>query len=155
MSVFGQRNKLLARGTASVFGWRMRRCAFAVVLWSAWFVWAGSILFLSSLTPKELPEVAFVLSDKVLHFVAFATGGWLASNAWRATGRPRGAFAIFLASVVLVAGFGAFDEASQMLTPGRTGGDLYDWIADFLGAIAGAIIAARTHGHLDRLVTRR
>jgi VanZ family protein len=133
----------------------MRQPAFAIVLWSAWLVWAAGILFASSLTPEELPAAAFVLSDKVLHFAAFTVGGWLAANAWRASGRPRSRRGVFLAAVALTAAFAAFDEASQLLTPGRHGGDLYDWIADFLGAIAGAIIADRTHGHLDRILARR
>jgi VanZ family protein len=42
----------------------------------------------------------------------------------------------------------------QTFTPGRTGGDLYDWIADFLGGIAGALLTLPTHARLARLITR-
>ena len=59
-----------------------------------------------------------------------------------------------LLAILLVAAFGAFDEAFQTFTPGRTGGDLYDWIADFLGAIAGALLTLVTHARLERFVTR-
>lgn len=33
---------------------------------------------------------------------------------------------------------GIIDEYHQTFTPGRTGNDLGDWIADILGSIAGA-----------------
>ena len=36
--------------------------------------------------------------------------------------------------------FGALDELWQEFTPGRSGGDLYDWIADALGATVGAAL---------------
>jgi VanZ family protein len=54
----------------------------------------------------------------------------------------------------LVAAFGVIDETWQTSTPGRMGGDPYDWIADFLGAIAGALLTLRTHARLERLITR-
>ena len=57
-------------------------------------------------------------------------------------------------AIAAVAAFGAFDETRQLLTPGRTGGDLYDWIADFLGAVAGALSTLTTHVRLERLVPR-
>lgn len=130
-----------------------RRLA-ATLLWTALLCWAAGVLWLSSLTPSELPRAAFLVWDKFNHFAAFAIGGWLAAGALR-TSRPDGSPAVAaVVAVVLVAGFGAFDEFRQLSTPGRTGGDLHDWIADFLGASAGAIIARFTHGHLDRFITR-
>jgi VanZ family protein len=61
---------------------------------------------------------------------------------------------VILTAIVLVAAFGVIDETWQTSTPGRMGGDLYDWIADFLGAIAGALLTLRTHARLERLITR-
>ena len=118
----------------------MTRTRLAGLLWVAWLSWAGAILWLSSLTPKELPEAAFLFWDKMNHFLAYAVGGWLAAAALRAS-RPRTPVArVLLAAVLLIAAFGILDEAFQTLTPGRTGGDVDDWVADVLGAAAGAAL---------------
>jgi VanZ family protein len=97
----------------------MSRPAKARLLWGALILWACVILFVSSLTPQELPEAAFLFWDKVNHFVAYAAGGWLAASALRASG-------------------------PQTLTPGRSGGDVDDWVADVLGASAGALLTLPT-----------
>ena len=82
--------------------------------------------------------------DKINHFLAFALGGWLAAAALR-TSRPSLSTAgALVAAVLLIAAFGILDETIQEFTPGRTGGDLYDWIADVLGASAGALLTLPT-----------
>lgn len=132
----------------------MSRRFISLALWSVLACWAGGILWLSSLTPRELPEAAFLVSDKLNHFIAFAVGGWLAASALRVS-RPQAAVASsVLLAIFLVSAFGAFDESLQQFTPGRTGGDLYDWIADFLGAIAGALLTLTTHARLERFLAR-
>ncbi|MBX7432035.1 VanZ family protein [Mycobacterium sp. Y57] len=130
----------------------MPRRTLAGVLWFALTCWAGGILWLSSLTPKELPELAFLVSDKINHVIAFAVGGWLAASALLVS-RPLAAIVggIVLA-VIIIAAFGALDESLQTFTPGRTGGDIYDWIADVLGALIGALLSLATHRRLDRLL---
>ncbi|MBJ7258026.1 MAG: VanZ family protein [Chthoniobacterales bacterium] len=133
----------------------MPRPAFAFLLWTGLACWAGGILWLSSLTPGELPDAAFLVSDKINHFAAFAAGGWLAAGALRASSPRAGAVRQVLLAIALLAAFGALDEAMQTFTPGRTGGDLYDWIADFLGAASGALLNLATHGRIERLLTRR
>jgi hypothetical protein len=137
-----------------VFRNAVSRRLLSVFLWSAVAVWVGTILWLSSLSPRDLPETAFLFSDKFNHFVAFAAGGWLTSSALRLTFPSAPVANRLLLAVLLLAAFGAFDEALQTFTPGRTGGDLYDWIADFLGAIAGALLTLVTHARLERFVTR-
>ena len=133
----------------------MPRRFLSLGLWLAVAGWAGGILWLSSLTPDELPRSAFLTWDKFNHFIAFTLGGWLTASALRLS-RPRAAQAAsILLAIAAVAAFGAFDESRQLLTPGRTGGDLYDWIADFLGAIVGALLTLITHARLERFVTRR
>ena len=120
------------------------------LFWFALLCWAGGILWLSSLTPQELPDAAFIAWDKINHFLAYAVGGWLAAGAVRLS-RPLAPVAgrIVLA-VVLVAAFGIVDETLQALTPGRTGGDIGDWIADVLGAGAGAMASIPTQRRLHR-----
>lgn len=115
----------------------------SALLWAALLCWACVILWLSSLSPQELPEGAFVFWDKINHFVAYAVGGWLAASALR-TSRPRtDGTTVLIVAVLLIAAFGVLDEALQTLTPGRTGGDVDDWIADVLGASAGALLSRR------------
>jgi VanZ family protein len=144
----------LVPAPVAMFRNRMPRRLLATALWLALLVWAGGILWLSSLSPEKLPSAAFLTWDKLNHFVAFAVGGWLAASALR-TSRPDGRTLVMVATaIILVAAFGAFDETVQLLTPGRTGADFYDWIADFLGAVAGAILSLLTHARLDRYVPR-
>lgn len=128
-------------------GRSMRHPTLAGLLWLALFCWAVGVLWLSSLTPQELPDTGFLLSDKVAHFIAYAVGGWLAATALRAT-RPRAAAGWFMPAVLLIAAFGVLDEAVQTFTPGRTGGDVRDWIADVLGAVAGAGLSMVTRRFL-------
>jgi VanZ family protein len=98
----------------------------AGLLWSVLLGWGAGILSVSSVNGEFLPSALFSLTfaDKFIHFIAFALGGWFIDETW------------------------------QTSTPGRMGGDLYDWIADFLGAIAGALFTLRTHARLERLITR-
>jgi VanZ family protein len=120
------------------------------LFWFALLCWAGGVLWLSSLTPQELPEAAFIAWDKINHVLAYAVGGWLAAGALRLS-RPLAPVAgrIVLA-VVMVAAFGIVDESLQALTPGRTGGDIGDWIADVLGAGAGAVASIPSQRRLHR-----
>ena len=120
------------------------------LFWFALLCWAGGILWLPSLTPQELPDAAFIAWDKVNHLLAYAVGDWLAAGAVRLSWPlAPGAGRIVLA-VVLVAAFGVIDEMVQTLTPGRTGGDIGDWIADVLGAGAGAVASIPTQRRLYR-----
>ena len=143
---------MLAVHPAKVFPRAMARRIVSLTLWLCVAFWAGCVLWLSSLTPRELPDAAFLFSDKLNHFVAFAVGGWLAASALRVS-RPRTApMTCILMAICLVAAFGASDELLQKFTPGRSGGDLYDWIADFLGAITGALLTLTTHARLERFL---
>ena len=132
----------------------MHHRALAGSLWFALLVWACAILWLSSLTPQEMPDAAFVLWDKMNHVAAFAVGGWLAASSLgltRPTASPVGRIVLAVLAVIAVAAFGALDEAVQTFTPGRAGGDIYDWVADLLGATAGAALSLAAFGRLERL----
>ena len=132
----------------------MQRRTLAGLLWFALVCWACGILVLSSLTPQELPEVAFVFWDKANHFLAYVLGGWVAASALRVS-RPgiRIATGVILA-VIVVAVFGALDELLQTFTPGRSGGEIFDWTADLLGAFTGAVVSQLTQPRLERLLRR-
>jgi len=146
---------LLEPSAPAMFRSPMPRSVLSLAFWLAVLGWAGSVLWLSSLSPSELPSTALLTWDKFNHFIAFAVGGWLTASAVRLSRPPAPAAGPLVLAVVLVAAFGAFDEFVQLFTPGRTGADLADWIADFLGAIAGALSSLTTHARLERFVTRR
>lgn len=100
-----------------------------------WFFSAGNPSIKSG---QEIPHI-----DKVLHFGYFFGGAglmvaWLGlSHRVRAFNWP--SWCLWLI-VVLFAGclIGRLDEYHQSFTPGRSGNDTGDWLADILGATAGA-----------------
>jgi VanZ family protein len=147
--------ELLDISATAMFSGPMPRRMLASILWLALLCWACGILWLSSLSPQQLPDAAFLVWDKINHFIAFAIGGWLAASALRAS-RPLAAIAgrIILA-VILIAAFGALDEGMQTFAAGRAGHDIHDWMADFLGAVTGALLSLATHNRLERHLLRR
>ena len=132
----------------------MPRRTLASILWLTLLGWACGILWLSSLTPQQLPDAAFLDWDKVNHFIAFAVGGWLAASALRVS-RPRAAIASrIVLAIIIIAAFGALDETLQAFTPGREGRNIHDWIADFLGGVAGALLILAPRPRLRRRAPR-
>lgn len=106
--------------------------------WIGVGVWAGTITVLSSMRPDQLERLTtLIFWDKAEHFLAFAAGaGNLAlglrwSRTWPAA-------RIALVTIVAISCFAAVDEIHQLFTPGRSGADVFDWIADTLGAALGA-----------------
>jgi len=79
------------------------------------------------------PSVAMHTSDKLLHVLGFAGLGFLLGW-WVGGNRPswRG----FLIVLTVAAVYGAVDELSQSLVPGRSC-DVMDWLADMTGAVIG------------------
>ena len=121
-----------------------RRRRLGPILWISLVFWAITILWLSSLPPQQLPEAAFLFWDKLSHFCAYAIGGWLASAAVRVSWPRTGVVGGVVIGIALISAFGILDEAFQTLTPGRSGRDIDDWIADVLGAGAGALLTVPT-----------
>ena len=102
--------------------------------------WAGVIFYLSGLTGPEVEQaLPMAMWDKALHFAAFATGAFLLAGALRLSAGWNWAV-ILPITLVLVSLYGASDEWHQQFTPGRSGMDVGDWIADSLGGIGGSLI---------------
>jgi len=87
--------------------------------------------------------------DKVAHFGYFFGGGGLLS-AWLFRLRPdRPRWTVILSITILaLALIGGLDEWHQTFTPGRSGNDPFDWLADVLGAAAGGFTFKRLHRRL-------
>jgi VanZ family protein len=109
-------------------------------------LWFGVLWGLSSFRiPSDgVPLVPHL--DKIVHFGYFFGGSGLLC-AWlfrRNPERPDWAKLISTA-VLVIALIGALDEFHQSFTPGRSGNDPGDWLADLLGAVAGAFTFKRFH----------
>lgn len=113
-----------------------------ILAWSGVVLWAATITVLSSMTPPQLDELApFKIWDKAAHFSAFFAGAVNLTLALRwSTAWPWKRMVIF--TVAALAIFGALDEIHQLSTPHRSGADPFDWTADTLGSVAGALLTA-------------
>lgn len=103
-------------------------------------IWLGVLVWLSE--QSHLPSPAkFEGIDKVQHTVYFAGGGVCFLLGIRLAGLLRSFRAAVITTVVFCSLVGFLDEWHQTFTPGRSGGDVWDWLADTLGGLLGALIA--------------
>jgi VanZ like family len=108
--------------------------------WLALAVWAGALYWLSS-HPSIPTRIAFPMKDKVLHATYFTAGAGcllLALFGWRASVPSRGRLTWL--GMLFTCFIGALDEYHQTFTPGRSGNDPWDWLADITGGLIAASI---------------
>ena len=99
-------------------------------------LYCGLVIYLSSLTPSDLPEGGFGVSDKILHVIKYAIMGVLA---WGGFGRSGGGFPWGL--FAFCACFGVADECWQdWLGSGRSP-EVWDAAADAVGAFSGLLLS--------------
>jgi VanZ family protein len=98
--------------------------------------WMGLIFYLSSKSNLPAPDL-FRGEDKLAHFVVFGILGFLlaCSLGPRYPGRP---LTGTLLIILMVIGYGLFDEAHQYFVPNRDS-SLMDVAADAAGGFAAAI----------------
>ena len=111
---------------------------------AAVLLWAGLLWWLSS---RNLPAVgpSFDHADKLKHLVYFALGSYGAGRFLLLT-RPEWKSRTLIIMVTLFAALvGAADEFHQAFTPGRSGNDPFDWLADTLGGLLSALWVSRMH----------
>ncbi|HEX2201882.1 MAG TPA: VanZ family protein [Longimicrobium sp.] len=105
--------------------------------WAAWVpaaLWAAGIFVLSS--RPSLPVPGFSGADKAAHFGAYAVLGAFLAHGAAASGLGPAA------PVALGWAYGASDELHQARVPGRSP-DVWDWVADALGVVAGLVTYRR------------
>lgn len=112
--------------------------------WLGWLgvvIWGLVLFTLSSRsTLPQGPEIPY--QDKVVHFLYFSGGGFCFAFALLHRQFPRRGRRFWgLTGILFGLIIGALDEYHQTFTPGRSGNDLGDLIADFTGAGAGAVVA--------------
>ncbi|MEA3188864.1 MAG: hypothetical protein QOD99_2694 [Chthoniobacter sp.] len=103
--------------------------------------WVAAICVLSSISGDKLSPYMLHIAhwDKICHSVAFATGAVLLTFAMRTSTRLSPLLLIPLV-VSCISLFGAIDEWHQLSTPGRSGADVWDWLADTAGATLGVFV---------------
>jgi VanZ family protein len=116
--------------------------------WLAGFAfWLVALFLLSSfsLVSDYTPSINHF--DKVAHFGYFFGGsGLLCAYLFRRKPAPPVHWKSLLITVVIVIAIvGILDEYHQSFTPGRSGNDPFDWLADVSGGIAGAFVFRKIH----------
>ena len=123
-------------------------------LWFFGFISWAVYLFTLSSNPESVTQGAPGLPhiDKVLHFGYFLGGAGLFTTwllLWQRSDSRRIIHVVLPVAVFLA--IGALDEFQQSLSPGRSGNDPFDWLADVLGAATGAYLANRLHPFLLKI----
>lgn len=111
------------------------------LLWRTFvLLWAGVLYWLSE--QSKLPSPAkFEGIDKLEHAIYFAAGGMCFLLSLRLAGFAKSTVTAIFFTMLFCSLVGALDEWHQTFTPGRSGGDVWDWTADTLGGLIGAILA--------------
>lgn len=124
--------------------WFRRICWLGVVLWTA------TVFTLSSLSGPDIADLnTFDVNDKLLHFAAFFCGALPLVPALRLTWHWPWR-RVVLTAIIALSTYGALDEVHQLWTPSRSALDPFDWIADTLGVLAAAPLAASIHAFAER-----
>lgn len=96
--------------------------------------YSGSIFVVSAIPGNALP--ALKISDKLLHAVEFGGLAVLFCRALSVQMPMRSRRFVLAVSLITAMGYGAVDEAHQLLVPRRMA-DFADFVADSLGALLG------------------
>lgn len=102
-------------------------------------IWFGVLYWLSDQStlpppPGDLPNI-----DKFEHAGYFTLGGFCFLMGLRRAGLARGKWLALAVTVLFCTLVGVFDEWHQLHVPGRSGGDVGDWLADTLGGVFGTL----------------
>jgi VanZ family protein len=108
--------------------------------WKLAIGWAVLIFLLSSIPGRSFPQYKILSYDKVLHALVYSVLGGLCFMAVRRTWAMKTSWLIGL-SVLLAVAYGLTDEFHQLFVPGRSA-DLHDALADGIGGLFGALVAA-------------
>ncbi len=109
------------------------------------FLYCGLIFYLSNQPALPTPML-FPHQDKIFHMTAYYI---MAVSAWRFFNCHNNSSANYIWAVIFTSIYGISDEWHQYFVPGRSA-DVYDWIADTIGAII-----AVSNIYLLKLLTHR
>ena len=115
----------------------------SLLWWFGVIVWAAVLWQLSA--NASLPSgPSFPLKDKLLHCLYFCGGASCLLLALFGKTSPAPSLrTLALRSLPFTAIIGALDEYHQTFTPGRSGNDPWDWLADVSGGLLAAWIVTK------------
>ncbi len=124
----------------------IRRPAFWLGAFLLWLTTLWALSSSSNVGP-ELPSIPNI--DKIAHFGFFFGGSGLLCG-WLYFLNPENPnwLRIITTAICIIAFVGILDEYHQTFTPGRTGNDPFDWLADLFGATCGVIVFKALHRFL-------
>ena len=102
------------------------------------------LIFYLSSRPGGFAPLGFKAEDKIIHFFEFFILGWLLSRGFQFGRTDLISNKLVLLVILIGAFYGASDEFHQYLVPGRSA-EVLDWLADAVGATAGALGYRRYH----------
>ncbi len=117
-------------------------------LWNHPALWIGGViawgvllfkLSAQALPAGSLPSIPHI--DKVAHLTYFTLGSFCVGRLLRLLAPRWRTRTVVLACVLFAAAVGVLDEFHQSFTPGRSGNDLGDMLADTLGGLVGGGLA--------------
>jgi VanZ family protein len=94
-----------------------------------------AVIFHLSAEPNPLPTVTEHVWDKILHFVEYGGLAFVICRAF--AGEGLGWLTAIVVAALVASLYGASDEWHQAFVPNRSS-DVHDWMADSIGALAGA-----------------
>jgi VanZ family protein len=106
------------------------------------------IFILSSVPGDSLPEHPYLLSS-FIHVLEFGILAYFLARAIMTQSLADGRIKAAIWTVLICSAYGLFDEARQFLVPNRVF-DLYDVLADGMGAVAGTVIYMLRTGYEGR-----
>lgn len=116
----------------------------------SFLLWAATLWLLSSLSLNTGFDPPINHFDKVKHFGYFFGGsGFFCAWLYLRGPKPADWKSLIPTAILVLALIGWLDEWHQTFTPGRSGNDFFDWLADVSGAAAGAFTFKRFHHRLD------
>lgn len=123
-------------GAAATGGWLSGSGESPKSVWRRWLLPVGFALAIVAESSQAAVTVPSGLwnGDKLVHFLAFGLMGTVVLRALRI----ERAWLRALVAAAIVSLFGASDEIHQAFTPGRSC-DVFDWVADTLGAATAAV----------------
>lgn len=127
-------------------------------LWFAGFLCWAAYLFTLSSNPGSVtggaPQIPNI--DKILHFGFFMGGAGLFTT-WLLLWKGQDSLRVIriVLPIALLCVIAAFDEIEQSFSPGRSGNDPLDWLADAIGSVSGVLLANRFHFILRKISSNR